>query len=634
MQENRIYMTDLTLSFQLICFSDIKAATLSTASIPRDQLHRRMLVGRTSKGNYVKMFVLSGPDMRIGQLVVYNPTGCIIKTATELLIHANKQFNLDTAAETTTDADLLWQMPASGDGFLVLKGGTSLYAYPDYDTANISALKAAVYQSGKIAGSWLNYQLIFCRTTAGNYARLLCSSGTNLTLINMSVYNSNGTLVTHKNSLALTPGSSIDLDTGNLTTSNRDLWWHGPVAGEYILETCGSAALSFSSYFSLQKYHALLALPAIKNALVITGSTNRDYDSWTMAEKYLLREFIYLLQTNRSLPISGPPELTADNYMSNCDALKIYLAHAAHSLWVDANNKVGWLLSGAGADHLTYLFDMRKLLAYSATYGYYFSGEVMGDVTDWSPMISYNFLQSNGFIKADKWETIKALASWSRANLLHMEGPEYDGNGPFATEQDQLQYYFNYRGMPPVDKMISPTGNGKHLTTGCWGTDGFLAAVLRSVNIPVKHGRSVFGTAVHSRAEFFTEGKNLLHGDDLYNAWIRLGINNVPIEKIFVDDSSMHSLVDAPSPLPGKTAGETSGYNHTKRLIALAITYKTNYLLWLRCLDISTGASLQNSKLWKELHDYYSDAEISATITVCNNAIAAIPGGCPVIYNT
>jgi hypothetical protein len=319
--------------------------------------------------------------------------------------------------------------------------------------------------------------------------------------------------------------------------------------------------------------------------------------------------------------------------MNSCDATKIYMAHVAQSLWVDANNKVTWKLTGAPANHLAHLFDMRKLYNFTPGSGHSFDFNVMGAVTHWSPGISYKFLSDNAMIKADMLSTIKAVAEWVRANLQHILGFAGDPEGgPFATQQDQWQYIYGYRGLPLVDKVISPLPGHKHITNGCWGTDGFFAAVLRTVNIPVKHGRSNFSGNNHSRAEFFTVNKNLAHGDDPYNGWVRLGINNVPIERVFYSNAEISSLIDAPAPLPGKSVTETASFNHSKHSIDLAIEFKTNYLLRYRCQDkvsgINNGAG---SKVWENLHEFYTNVQIDTIVAGCDVAIAAIAGGCATV---
>lgn len=625
-------MPAANIAFSLITCADIKAAVFSSAPVSRNVLHNRTLFVKTNLGNYAKMHVMSGDDLKIAELTVYNPAGCIIKTATNLIIHSSFSCDVDNALETATGADFWWHGISAGNYQMEAQNGATFSLFTDFDAISFSDISTAAYSGNKISREWLGNQVLYCKTSQGRYAKLRVEAADTLLIRSMVVYNSNGTLHLSKANIQVPQTWSFDIDTGNVGAAGFDLWWEAQNATTFFLTPTNGATFSFESYYRYEKYLPLIKTASIRSAMIISGSSNRNYDSWTEAEKLQLREFVYLLETGAALPISGPPALTADTFMSNCDAIKIYMAHVAQSLWTDANNKVSWKLSAATANHLTHLFDMNKLYLFTSGSGYSFSGGVMGNVTDWSPGISYNFLKDNGMIKADMWQTIQAVAEWVRANLIHITGFDSDTNGgPFATQQDQWQFIFGYRGLPPVDKMITPLPGKKRITHGCWGTDGFLAAVLRTVNIPVKHGRSNFDGFNHSRAEFFTVGKNLAHGDDPYNGWVRLGINNVPIHRIFYSDAEITSLIDAPAPLPGKTVPETASFNHSKHSVDLAIEFKTNYLLFRRCQDkasgISTGAG---SQVWSNLHEFYTDAQIATIVTGCDTAIATI-GGCALI---
>ena len=176
--------------------------------------------------------------------------------------------------------------------------------------------------------------------------------------------------------------------------------------------------------------------------------------------------------------------------------------------------------------------------------------------------------------------------------------------------------------------MLFPLPGRKHITHGCWGTDGFFAALLRTINIPVRHGRSLFTGGHHSRAEFFTVGRNLAHGDHPYNRWTLLGHNNVPIHRIFLTDAQIESLVDSPVPLPGKDVPATAGFHMARLFADLAVEFKTDTLLGLRCTDIAKGNTGHEMEVWKRLNEFHTDAEINAIVVQCNAAIAAIPGGC------
>src|SRR5439155_10714449 len=117
-----------------------------------------------------------------------------------------------------------------------------------------------------------------------------------------------------------------------------------------------------------------------------------DPGQWTYAEKAALWEFLYLRETGQSLPIPGPPTLTRGSYMSHCDAVKIYLAHVAQTLWIEANAIVSWKLTAVSSDYLAYLLDMRTLLKFTPGLGHSFDQFVMGSVTDWTPAMSLQLL--------------------------------------------------------------------------------------------------------------------------------------------------------------------------------------------------------------------------------------------------
>lgn len=629
-------MPSPTIAFSLISCADIKAAALSSAPIPRSKLHNRILFMKTSKGNYAKLYVQSGDDLHISDLVVYNPAGCIVKTATNLIIHSSFLCDVDTATETSTDADIWWHGISAGNHELAPKNGATLVAFTDYDDISFNDIKNASYKTQRISREWLSRQIMYCQTSQGRFAKLSLEwTATELIVRRATVFNSNGTQHLSLSNIKLHSSQTLDLDNGMIAGNGRDIWWEAETANTatHYLTPFNSSKFSFESYYQYEKYLPLLKKSSIRNALLISGSSDRNYDSWTQAEKLQLREFLFLLETNKPLPITGPPALTADTFMNSCDATKIYMAHVAQSLWVDATNKVTWKLNSASSSHLEHLFDMRKLYKFTPGSGHSFDFFVMGAVTQWSPGLSYKFLSDNAMIKADAWGTIRAVAEWVRANLSHILGFAGDPDGgPFATQQDQWQYIYGYRGLPLADKMISPLPGHKHTTHGCWGTDGFFAAVLRTVNIPVKHGRSNFSGNNHSRAEFFTENKNLKHGDDPYNGWVRLGINNVPIHRIFLSNAEITNLIDAPAPLPGKTVPETASFNHAKFLTDLAIEFKTSYLLKLRCQDKATGINTgAGSQVWENLHEFYTNAQIATVVADCDVAIAAIVGGCAAV---
>jgi hypothetical protein len=281
------------------------------------------------------------------------------------------------------------------------------------------------------------------------------------------------------------------------------------------------------------------------------------------------------------------------------------------------------------ATELSYLFDSRLLMTRSATQ---YAFGIMGWVTSWSPQSVFAYLKAQGLIGGDAFGTVKNLSDWARRNLVHYTDPMSDPNGPFATIWDQMEWYFGYRGYPPAERMLQPPPGRPHVTFGCWGTSGFFGAVLRAVNIPVRHGRTQFEGGTHSRPEFISIGQNLAHGDDPYSRLVGVGHHTPPIDVIFYSDAELSAQIDNPVPLPGKSVPQTTSANHVRKFGDVAIAYMTDYLLGLRCYDLTHGPepappTVTWSRLWQGLHDAYTDAELTQVAADCDAATAAL-GGC------
>ena len=624
---------DPTFMFDLIPFEAVRSASKSSTRIPRRSLRSRILFARTNRGNYAKLHVNSGDNLSITKLVVYNPHGCIVKTAHNLRIRSSFSCDLDDARESSTGSDFWWHGVSRGVHYLEPRNGAQFYQMDGFEEVAFPDLEMAAYERGRLdrsAFAGTEEQLIYCRTSSGNYAKLLLEWGDTLIIRRLEVYDGSGHRTLSRSNISIPSSHTIDLDTAQVNGGTRDLWWHAVNASTFYLESRNGAAISCDSYFRHEKYLSLLNRTSLQNRMVFeTEDGALNYRAWPESQKLMLKEFLDLRDRNQPFPITGPPEINRLGYMSHCDALKIYLSHVAQSLWADATRMVAWRLSSANANSLTHLFDSRQLMLFSAARGYRFDFFVMGAVTHWDPVLSFNFLISEGILAVSHWQTIQNLAAWCRRNLIHITGYAYDHNGgPFSSQAEQWEYIYGYSGVPLVDKMLFPLPGRRHITHGCWGTSGFMAALLRTVNIPVHHGRSEFSSGHHSRPEFFSVNKSLSHGDDLYNGWVRLGHNNVPIGEVFWDHAVMVAQIDAPAPLPGKTVPETASYHHRKHLVNLGVTHKTDWLLQQRCQDLASGDEGMDSRLWQALHEYYNDAEINDIADDCDTAIAAIPGGC------
>ncbi len=621
---------DPTTEFNLITFQDVRSASYSPTRIHRGRLRNRILFARTNRGNYAKFQVRSGDDLDISRLVVYNSEGCILRVAFNLRIRASFSCDLDNARESSTGADFWWHGVSRGVHYLESRNRAVFHVVRGFDEAGFTEIRAARFRRRRVKRTALRDQVIYCRTSRGRYAKLLVQAGDTLMVRRLVVYDGRGREALNRSNIEVPRSWTLDVDTGAVGARGYDLWWQARTSTSFYLVPANGASISYESAFRYERYQSRLQRPAIRSALVFEDASGaRSYSRWSDAEKLQLQEFLYLRELGEPLPIHGPPALSSDRYMDVCDARKIYLAHVAQSLWVDVRGRARWRLSSASGEHLEHLFDSRRLLAFSAASGHYFSHSVMGNVTHWNPEISFRFLVDEGILGRSHESTLDALTEWIRAHLIHITGYRYDTDGgPFESQADQYEYIYGYRGAPLVDKIIHPLPGRRRITAGCWGTDGFFAAVLRSVNIPVRHGRSNFSGAIHSRPEFFTMNRLLAHGDDPYNGWVRLGHNNVPIDRLFYTAAEIDSEIDRPARLPGMTVAETASHNKSQRMVALAVEFKTRYLLDRVCRDMASGSTGPGSRLWNDIHEFYSDAQVETIRSDCQAAIAAIPGGC------
>lgn len=110
------------------------------------------------------------------------------------------------------------------------------------------------------------------------------------------------------------------------------------------------------------------------------------------------------------------------------------------------------------------------------------------------------------------------------------------------------------------------------------------AAVLRSINIPVKSSGQNLADGNHSRPEFLTLGKSMPHGDDPYTMPLDPSGNVIPTAKLFYSLSEMENkFINPARDCEGNecnTTGEQASYNTHKDQWQLAYDYMTDYMLY------------------------------------------------------
>jgi hypothetical protein len=374
----------------------------------------------------------------------------------------------------------------------------------------------------------------------------------------------------------------------------------------------------------------------IANAIVWRDDAHMagvSYASWTDTQKSQLFETYWKITQGPDLGLSGTPTctVTLDNsgsvWSTNLDhdlAWSYYLGYVAQSIWAERSGKVPWSLSSLSSDELGFLFDSHSLFEWGTGPQKYVILQQHnllfdhGTATPGDPVRTFQFLIQNSLLGATATQTVGLLLDWCRQNLIHY----YGGNDPA-----NLQATWQYTGFPPVERVISGTthpqyGQG-HWTAGCWGTTGFLRAVLRTANIPVKLEKK----CDHALPHFLHEALYLSHGDDPYNAWSKAK-PQFPIGDLPIDQAKFDAWFGAN--LPDSTICGNIG----KRPYELTIQCLPYDLLKKYCADVTSGKDHASGSVYGSLEDHYSLSELEAfNLWGKMDAKIAALGGCNNIPN-
>ncbi|NGP89900.1 CARDB domain-containing protein [Fodinibius halophilus] len=343
-------------------------------------------------------------------------------------------------------------------------------------------------------------------------------------------------------------------ETNNINNTREEILPSGPSFGPY------QSLLNNSSIFSNIRWQ-------------YSGGIS-SYNNWSQSQKNDLRNAIIKLENGRSQALDSPPSLSSGR-ISKADAWKIYIQHIAQTLWIEKNNLVPWSIQTYSNSELQNLLSSKELMVYDSNQDRYaFTTSIMGKVTPWNPRINYRFLKNYDMIKQNHRQTLYAFTNWMRAHLRHWSG------------NDTLSDLFGYEGFPPADKVLYPLPGKKHMAAGCWGTSGLYAAVLRSVNIPVEHAYTKFGStnAVHSRPYFPSLDLSMPHADDVYTSSLTPSGNIIPASKLFytsqeMDNKFLNPQLDC-NGTDCNTVGEQASYNSGKEHLEISWQHHADFLLY------------------------------------------------------
>lgn len=363
---------------------------------------------------------------------------------------------------------------------------------------------------------------------------------------------------------------------------------------------------------------------AIRDALVWEAPDRRlyHYHEWSSEQKNQLANAYSRVNRGQSVGIPEAPPLdvalsgSGDVYTSRLEAglaWEYYLAYITQSLMAEAKHWFAWSLNNYSPEELALLFDSRYLFVYRNDHGKYciqtsysypdLGKNDNGTAIPGDPGRIFAFMDDNNMIGATQRQTIENLMSWCRDNLVHYYG---------YNDQDNLDDHWQYRGFPPIERVIAgtvrtsrPEDGVQHWTAGCWGTMAFLKIVLRTANIPVKPLRLCGSIGSHSTVHFTSENLYLSHGDDLYGKYHH-ATPPIPIGELFTTQDMFDSWF-------GEGVPDDEVCNNVgRRPIELALVYLPNGMLRRHCDDIAAGLDHANSTILQLFSSYYTIEEIEA----------------------
>ena len=301
--------------------------------------------------------------------------------------------------------------------------------------------------------------------------------------------------------------------------------------------------------------------------------------------------------------------------LDQSDAWLMFISYVAQSLVVEMGPLVGWSILNYSSSGLAALLDSRQTFLWNGSAGGY---EIRlyphGTALPCAPDFCYKFLLDK--VDSNRIVTMANLLDWCRNNLAHFLG---------GLDTKNVYDQWQYRGFPPVSRIIQSTPNlstlflGKrHWTAGCWGTTGFLRAMLRTVNIPVM----LVTHCGHAQPNFIEDGLYLSHGDDPYNA-LTTSSPAMAISEILINQSEFDAWFGTSVPTTNQCQ------NIGRRPTDLALEYLPNYLLKAHCDDIANGKSHSDGKVFDLFKRYYAVTELEGKQfwERMDSKIAAL-GGC------
>jgi C1A family cysteine protease len=207
----------------------LAAAPYGTAKISRASLRAAVVFFKTSSGRYAVAEAYAGDNLYLRNLRVYNANGSVHLERDSLVIRSSYLCDLDTAKETSLNADFWWEGVSPGVHYLVPRNNASACIGFNLAGVTAAAISAMTLATTSVDSRILQYAVIVGKTTSGRPFKILAHAkpGNTLQLSYIEVFNPDGSRYKYAQTVNVPSSWTYDLDSLSLSGGNAaDLWWH------------------------------------------------------------------------------------------------------------------------------------------------------------------------------------------------------------------------------------------------------------------------------------------------------------------------------------------------------------------------------------------------------------------------
>lgn len=226
-------------------------APYRTNRISRAQLRAAILFLKTSRRRYAICEAYAGYNLLLRNLRVYNADGTLHLERDSLLIRGTYLCDIDSARQTSNDADFWWQAVSPGVNYLVPRNNAAAYVAFDLAAVSATQIGGMSLSTAAVASRNLDYAVIVGRTTANRRYKMLVhfKSSNRVQLSYLELYNASGSRYRYATNLFVPSSWTYNLDT--LRTGGgqyADIWNHVISDNVGFLERYSSARMRLLWY--------------------------------------------------------------------------------------------------------------------------------------------------------------------------------------------------------------------------------------------------------------------------------------------------------------------------------------------------------------------------------------------------